>query len=178
MFSSFLRWLFDAKHLFYRACYDTNHFLGKWNVVILKFLNSEISKTIFKSFRSKLSPTCFHMFSCFPGWLCDDKTPFLLETRKHLKISSQQFSAKIIWDVFAILRSEISKLRHFICPKNGFFPTSRWCKTFLEVLWRQTKIPWKMRHWAFQRTNSRVHSNSEKKRPFFEKKRSRVHPLK
>ena len=28
------------------------------------------------------------------------------------------------------LRSEISKVRHFICPKNGFPPTSRWCKKF------------------------------------------------
>ena len=58
------------------------------------------------------------------------------------------FERKTNFEIFLrFLRSEISKLRDFICPKcqkNGFPPTSRWCKKFLEVLWRQTKIPVKL----------------------------------
>ena len=42
------------------------------------------------------------------------------------------------------LRSEISKLRDFICPKcpkNGFPPTSRRCKKFFGGAMKTNKIP-------------------------------------
>ena len=51
-------------------------------------------KNIPHYFRWKLLPTCFHMFSCFPQWLLDAKTPFAS--------SYDKLSAKS-WELFTSL---------------------------------------------------------------------------
>ena len=76
------------------------------------------------------------------------------------------------------LSSEISKKCHFISPQNGFLPTLRSCKKFEKCYEDKQKFLWKLRHRAFKRTNSHVHTTAIKKvLGIFRKKRSRVYPL-
>ena len=46
---------------------------------------------------------------------------------------------KKFWFFWWFLSSEISKKCHFICPKNGFPPTLRWCKKFLRGAMKTNK---------------------------------------
>ena len=109
------------------------------------------AKKTFENFlrflRSKISKLCH--FICSKMDLCRG----MLNKKRVLASKSHRGKQENMWKQFGnnfeqkkilkFLRSEISKVRHFICPKNGFPPTSRWCKKFLGVLWRQTKISMK-----------------------------------
>ena len=88
-------------------------------------------------------------------------------------------SEKKFWFFWWFLSSEISKKCHFICPKNGFPPTLRWCKNFLRGAMKTNKNS--CESWDIGLSNAptlmSIRPLEKKCRAFFEKKRSLVYPL-
>ena len=95
------------------------------------------------------------------------------------KQSDENFEQK-----FFLIFLMIFELRNF--EEMSFYIPPKWISSNFKVVWNffekcyedKQKFLWKLRHRAFKRTNSHVHTTSRKKVPgIFRKNRSLVYPL-
>ena len=84
-----------------------------WAYKMTYFRNFWIKKSQ-NFFGSKLLPNCFHMFSCYPRWLLDAKTRFLLSIPRHKSIFEH-----IKWHNFEIFDlKNLKKFSKFFFAQN------------------------------------------------------------